>query len=174
MALTPPTAPTQPNLGDPSTFNARALAQFNYGGSTLPNWIASLNANDYFSVLGQVKQTNGTPTGALMERGSSANGEWERFACGTQICTSSVTFPAQTATAGPLFVSTDDGLWTYPAQFSSTPVISSFRRFAGISWVVGPSIEAVDSTKQFRGRVLTTFSNASGATFKLTATGRWF
>jgi len=39
------------------------------------------------NILGTVSQSAGTPTGAVIERGSNANGEYIRFADGTQICT---------------------------------------------------------------------------------------
>jgi hypothetical protein len=38
------------------------------------------------NVLGTVSQSSGVPTGAIIERGSNANGEYVRFADGTQIC----------------------------------------------------------------------------------------
>ncbi|MGI1294369.1 hypothetical protein ACIAEU_24470, partial [Enterobacter kobei] len=37
-------------------------------------------------VLGTVSQTGGVPTGAVIEKGSNSNGEYVRFADGTQIC----------------------------------------------------------------------------------------
>lgn len=42
------------------------------------------------NVLGTVSQAGGVPTGALIERGSNANGDYARFADGTQICWLSV------------------------------------------------------------------------------------
>ncbi|EHR42742.1 pyocin knob domain-containing protein [Alishewanella jeotgali] len=39
------------------------------------------------SILGTVSQLNGIPTGALIQRGTNANGEFVRFADGTLICT---------------------------------------------------------------------------------------
>lgn len=39
------------------------------------------------NLLGTVSQTGGVPTGGVIERGSNANGEYIRFADGTQICT---------------------------------------------------------------------------------------
>ncbi|MFN3937391.1 MAG: DUF2793 domain-containing protein [Gemmobacter sp.] len=39
------------------------------------------------NVVGTVSQSGGTPTGAVVERGSNANGEYVRWADGTQICT---------------------------------------------------------------------------------------
>ena len=174
MQLSPPAAPTQPNLGDPSTYNARALALFNYIATTFPNWLAGLDAADFFPVLGTVAQSGGKVTGTLMERGTSANGEWERFACGTQICTHTVKFPPQTAGVGSVYASTSDAIWNYPAQFTGAPAVSGFRRVTGLLWFAGPSIEAIDPNTQFRGRALNVQSNPSEVSFRMAAVGRWF
>ena len=39
-------------------------------------------------ILGTVSQSGGVPTGAVIERGSNANGEYVKFADGTMICLS--------------------------------------------------------------------------------------
>lgn len=62
------------------------------------------------NILGTVSQSAGVPTGALIERGSNANGEYVRFADGTQICTISSSF-----------TSNADVVWTYPAVFAADP-----------------------------------------------------
>ena len=63
---------------------------------------------DQANILGTVSQSSGVPTGAIIERGSNANGTFVKFADGTQICyvtgresrsatgltTTSVTLPA--------------------------------------------------------------------------------
>lgn len=38
------------------------------------------------NLVGTVSESGGVPTGAVVERGSNANGEYVRFADGTQIC----------------------------------------------------------------------------------------
>ncbi|WP_236045296.1 MULTISPECIES: DUF2793 domain-containing protein [Pseudooceanicola] len=57
------------------------------------------------SVVGTVSQSAGVPTGAVLESGSNANGEYTRWADGTQICTN-----------GGAAITTD------PASFAGTPV----------------------------------------------------
>jgi hypothetical protein len=42
------------------------------------------------NLIGTVSQSGGIPTGAVIESGSNSNGEYVRFADGTQICTRSV------------------------------------------------------------------------------------
>jgi len=39
------------------------------------------------NILGTVSQSAGVPTGAIIERGSNANGEFVKYADGTQLCT---------------------------------------------------------------------------------------
>ncbi len=62
------------------------------------------------SILGAVSQSGGVPTGAIIERGSNANGEYTRWADGTRTCTPlRWTLPAS------------DAPWTFPAAFVTTP-----------------------------------------------------
>lgn len=66
------------------------------------------------NVLATVSQSSGVPTGGLIQRGSNANGNFVRFADGTQICTHSITLTYATTT-----ILTKQ--WIYPAAFSHTP-----------------------------------------------------
>ena len=62
------------------------------------------------NILGTVSQSGGAPTGAVIQRGSNSNGEFVRFADGTQICTH-----------GLNSTSSGEVTWTYPAGFVSSP-----------------------------------------------------
>lgn len=53
-------------------------------GGTWSPWRAAYHTAN---ILGTASQSGGVPTGAIIERGSNANGEYVRFADGTQICT---------------------------------------------------------------------------------------
>lgn len=59
-----------------------------------------------------------TSWGAVVESGSNANGNWVRYADGTQICTFKRT---GSAIATGLI---DGFVWTYPATFIAAPVFS--------------------------------------------------
>ncbi|MGC9368718.1 MAG: DUF2793 domain-containing protein [Paracoccaceae bacterium] len=61
-------------------------------------------------IVGTVSQSAGIPTGAVIEYGSNGNGEYVRFADGTQICMSTV---ETSLTAGVT--------WTFPASFAAVP-----------------------------------------------------
>lgn len=65
------------------------------------------------NILGTVSQSGGIPAGAIIERGSNANGEFVKFADGTQICTTTGDFPAA-AINTPLAISKP-----HPAAFIS-------------------------------------------------------
>ncbi len=65
------------------------------------------------TILGAVSQSGGVPTGAIIQRGSNANGSFARFADGTQICWHG--FSSSTS-AGVT--------WTYPAAFSGVVRVS--------------------------------------------------
>lgn len=76
------------------------------------------------NILGTVSQLSGLPTGAIIERGSNANGEYVRFADGTQICwaKSSTLYSSSTAYAS-VYRSSAGARFTFPAAFSSTPFV---------------------------------------------------
>lgn len=57
-----------------------------YDGTTWDSWH---NLFDHANIVGTVSESAGTPTGAVFERGSNGNGEYIRFADGTQMCTNS-------------------------------------------------------------------------------------
>jgi len=81
-----------------------------YGSSDWDSWT---NNFDHANILGPVSQTGGTPTGAVIERGSNANGEFIRFADGTQMCTNanSAITTAPAAFAGTITKIDGDKLW---------------------------------------------------------------
>ncbi|WP_353618908.1 hypothetical protein [Tropicibacter sp. R16_0] len=67
-------------------------------------------------VVGSVSQSGGTITGAVIERGSNANGEYVRFADGTQICWHVLDLVG----GGDVTISAN---WTFPAGFTGDPVV---------------------------------------------------
>lgn len=61
------------------------------------------------NILGTVSQSAGVPTGAIIERGGNANGEYVRYADGTQECSHQIT---------------GGSTWTFPAAFISPPRVT--------------------------------------------------
>lgn len=76
------------------------------------------------NLLGAVSQSGGVPTGAVIERGSGSNGSYTRLADGTQRC-------LHTMTLERVNNNQVNALWTFPASFSSPPVISATTRALG-------------------------------------------
>lgn len=122
------------------------------------------------TLLGTVSQTGGVPTGAIIERGSNANGDYVRFADGTQICTH--VLPDQPISAN----ANTNVTWTYPAAFAA--VNPRFPAWIGIPNLTGDvygfvhhqGIGTLSATQTFRngGTAQVLFAvNAS-------VTGRWF
>ena len=64
-------------------------------------------------LVGTVGQSGGVPTGAIIERGSNANGEYVKYADGTMICSARITLTAD----GARYFAT----WTFPAAFIAAP-----------------------------------------------------
>lgn len=137
-------------------------------------WGAWSQNYSQISALGAVSQVAGVPTGGLIERGSNANGDYVRFADGTQICTHTVT--ANLAIGVGYFggFRSDDQTWVYPKSFATgyavalsvTPLDGS--AFGGIS--NGPT----GTSQTVWNATAITAQPAANRVMTLTAAGRWF
>jgi len=87
MAVTRLSGGTTPaNGSDPRTFPAI----WNATADVIEANEAAIDSLDFYSktnILGTVSQSGGVPTGAVIERGSNVNGDYVKYADGTQICT---------------------------------------------------------------------------------------
>lgn len=120
------------------------------------------------NILGTVSQSSGIPTGAIIERGSNANGEYVRFADGTQICTFTGLANPANLTAGSIFKSSSL-TWTFPAAFIANPTVS------GASESINRWVDAYGATAATA--LVTQFTHTSSAASinaQLMAIGRWF
>src|SRR5690606_20851998 len=148
---------------------------------TLPNDRVSnsLPPNKAFrrgNILGTVSQSSGVPTGAIIERGSNANGQYVRFADGTQICHFYGTVTNQAIStaysSSGLFIG--ERTWTFPAQFASNHIVSFHqgRWSTGASW----SSLATVTTTSANYRFIDISSRPTGMNFvfNVVAIGRWF
>lgn len=131
------------------------------------------------NILGTVGQSSGVPTGALIERGSNANGEYVRFADGTQICTwsSGSVGPIDTA-SGNVFRSGAITWSAYPAAFTAvTPkVIWTVDHPAGTGgiWLARETTQATTSVPGGVYMMRSVTSPVTTAVVGATAIGRWF
>ena len=147
-------------------------------GITSPNVSTSEGpVYDRGNILGTVTEAAGVPTGAIIERGSNANGEFVKYADGTQICWVS---PLTLTQANADRMSAD---WTFPASFinTNTSVVS------GLDNRVGPGDRDIGTLKHeslgtasvfnsvFRTQGATRdFESSDTATIYIIAIGRWF
>jgi len=124
-------------------------------------------------VLGTVSQSGGDPTGAIIERGSNANGEYVRFADGTQICTANVTASLTSTVAFQGGFRSSGQTADFPAAFISVPTVSAFVDDASAFGAVAHASTPVGG---WRWAAVTVDSQGTAATrdVHLTAIGRWF
>jgi hypothetical protein len=121
------------------------------------------------NLLGTVSQSAGVPTGAAIQRGSNANGEFVRFADGTQICTFTGLDMDCAGTAGAIFQTAAPVLWTYPAAFAATPVISGHVPGTSSRWIAGSANVSQAGVRHFAAA-----SSATSFPTAVMAVGRWF
>ncbi|KAB5626300.1 hypothetical protein F7234_03965 [Pseudomonas putida] len=122
-------------------------------------------------ILGTVSQSGGTPTGAIIERGSNANGNYVKYADGTMICTGVSAAGVVTGVAFGNIYTNNATSFTFPAAFAAAPVVAP-----AVSYVSGgPVWGGVDSIST-TGCSIRLFSGGSngGGQPKYIAVGRWF
>lgn len=112
------------------------------------------------NILGTVSQSGGTPTGAVIERGSNANGEYVRFADGTLICTHILAASASATQA-----------WTFPSAFTAAPDAVSGAGVATVARMVTVNTLA---TTSLNFDCWDSGGARTAAQTCLTAVGRWF
>lgn len=127
------------------------------------------------NIVGTVGQSNGLPNGAIVERGTNANGEYTRYADGTLECW--LTNRQITYVDGLTLRST----WNFPSLFSSstsidvqvtaTGSISSAARI-GLLYHDTPAISGVNLYVLTNS--ISPFTNADFASVSAKAIGRWF
>lgn len=122
------------------------------------------------NLLGAVSQVAGAPTGAVIERGATATGEYVRFADGTQICTMNSGGVDCTTSSGSLFASPQN-TWIFPIEFvaGSAPTLSGSGN--GIGRFL--SFDAPSET-QVVWQVLSATSDTAQIASSVMAIGRWF
>jgi len=138
------------------------------------------------NLLGTVSQTAGAPTGAVIERGANANGEYVKFADGTMICYHTFSVGSIVAAGAGTFdnpyVSNPGVTWTFPAAFSAVPVVlmrPTLPAGAGGSGArrrAFTTSAAVNVTACFQIAAVRMGSDATADVFAIdaTVTGRWF
>lgn len=165
--------------------NASFIAQLRDGKQPLDAMLTALaaltSANGQFlaftgsdtpevrAIVGTVSQASSVPTGAIIERGSSAAGEYTKYADGTLICYRTGFGGLTTTTAvGSVYRSSSDVTWTFPVAFIATPVVSAN---AGVSrWCSCDAASLTTATIRQYGPV----SSSTSVDMNAMAVGRWF
>jgi hypothetical protein len=121
------------------------------------------------NILGTVSQSGGVPTGAIIERGSNANGSFVKYADGTMICQFQY---SNNRTVSSTVISVTR---TLPATFVNSnyfAVGSPFTTRVDLQTLAVPASSGGKSTTTVE---LNDFrSNATNATFDVVVIGRWF
>lgn len=136
---------------------------------------------DWFDIItqrntvGTVSQASGVPTGAVIERGSNADGEFVKWADGTMHCMRSATITANINSAtGSMFTYASVAQWTYPALFASAPSVYVSVTGSALPPTIG-YVAGTPNTASADYSALSTVSVTSATrTFRLLAVGRWF
>ncbi len=121
------------------------------------------------NIVGTVSETGGDPTGAVIERGSTGNGDYVRYADGTQICTLRDTETIATTAAGAVFRDATLADWSFPAGFVAAPVVSIACEDADC-WADTGAVSASGAARI----VWSASATATSTTLHAQAIGRWF
>jgi hypothetical protein len=141
-------------------------------GATFPDTSVQAGSAYYkpSNIKGTVSQVAGVPTGAVVEHGSNANGEYVRWADGTQICnfafSGSIVISGYTA---GLYIGTVP--WIFPIAFSVPPVVTGGGVDSSVNgWIGGAAPSATSgSVAYYSGSATNT-----ATLIRLVAIGRWY
>ncbi|AVD85948.1 phage tail protein [Pseudomonas sp. SWI44] len=175
---------TLAGLGAVSTENVLPVSKGGTGGTTQADARTGLGLKKaaVADIVGTVSQSGGTPTGAIYERGSNANGEYTAYADGTLECFARVecTYSLANLLVGP---------WTYPKAFSSATYVPVVEvtvmqpAAADITPVTSAELSAQVAVVGYASAsprvwkspgTSNNFTSASKVTVGVTAKGRWF
>jgi hypothetical protein len=123
------------------------------------------------NIVGPVAQTGGAPSGAVIERGVNANGEYVRYADGTQICWQPDGAALSTeAPSGAVYRSSPHATWVFPASFVNMAIFASATVDGDARWAVARVVSNTSlNFRQYQGA-----SSTTALTTRLFAIGRWY
>lgn len=125
------------------------------------------------NILGTVSQSSGVPTGAIIERGSNANGEYVKFADGTLICTAKFSSSVAVTTAyGAGFFANSN--WTYPVSFltGTTPKVAFSANTPTRLWLTSEKTITDTTSTFYIVDIATTITVVADQNW--IAIGRWY
>ena len=164
-------------LESPATNTDRTLILPDEAGTVLTSVTGGgVYAKD--NILGTVSQSGGVPTGAIIERGSNANGEYVKYADGTMICFVSLSYATIAAVS-------QDQSYMFPATFATLPnfqvtIQDNRDGTLGTSNAIRVSnvseSQPATSNGRIRAKAISGFSFVTGGTWEIGIMlfGRWF
>lgn len=152
---------------------ALPVASGGTGVTTLAALQTALNGVGSYSranIIGTVSQASGVPTGAIIETATNANGTYTKYADGTMICSTQVTFGSLASNArltGPTR--------NWPAAFVSKPYVA-VSPVSSYPDQVSVGVEPSYTTSQLIVTATNRFASAAitDLTVHAIATGRWY
>ena len=142
------------------------------GDGDLVSETATDKAFKQSNILGTVSQSGGVPTGAIIERGSNANGEFVRYADGTMICSFGTPTNINTSTAIGSVAKSSTQTISFPANFIAAPQISATATIGGQANGFGVSLGNIGtSSVQFFCWGVNTSQSAA---VRFNVIGRWY
>lgn len=167
-------ARTALGIGSVATENVLPLAKGGTGGKNQAEARTALGLKSaaLADILGTVSQSGGVPTGAIIERGSNANGEYTKFADGTLECfhpgyTSVPTMVAYGASG----LYRGQISWPFPVPFISPPVVTGSGSDSSAFGLVGGGPATTASAAP---NYISTTAAPTSIAIRLRAVGRWF
>lgn len=131
------------------------------------------------NILGLVSQLGGVPTGAIIESGSNANGEYVKFASGLMICmlradvNHNISIPnAWGSTAGSGFIPADSA-WTFPASFASGSIPMGWGSPEG-RYSHGGAASHLSQINNVGAQKRSWMNDAGNIVVNYVAIGKWF
>ncbi len=141
------------------------------GMSDKPKIVDALGAYQASNILGTVSQSGGIPTGAIIERGSNANGDYVKYADGTAFCwNSGISVGPTSSASGNVFSGASVTAVTFPITFSALGGVCCTPNFSN-RWIGGASSV---STTGFSTLPFSSTSSATNVSISYVAFGRWF
>lgn len=123
------------------------------------------------NLLGTVSQSDGVPTGAVIESGSNANGKYVKFADGTLICVGQ----RESAVSNANFVSVNVSLpATYASTTTQTFSASPITLIEGGAYIHGRTIYTTVSSLQVVFYEMNNTAHTGTLEFSFMCVGRWF
>lgn len=175
------TGPGYTNLDDFLTYSEGAIDYVDAalaGSETVVDAVTALQADvtvieaayiDRGDFVGAVSQSGGVPTGAIIERGSNANGEYVKFADGTVICVIDTIAVSASVSSGSIFTGVGT-VWTLPTALASPVVaVGGGRIFSTFRWVTVSEVTTTTARVQLLASISTGSVDVSAWVI-----GRWF